>query len=268
LSGLFVRKLPEVPNYTVPAWTTDERTRAAPWYLEVYKGAERIDTFDLSSQSRFVCGRAGGEGQGVDLDLGTHNTISRCALTCNTWLCGVVPQTNLYVSNRSLQPPLRTPPLLQAPCRTAARVRREPLAVRPLLIAGHQAQRAAGRDEEVPSARARQLDPVRPFVEEIHRRPGHGGRPQQTLRRRLRRRHGAVSTVGDEVRAGVRQANEPLLGPPGRAAQCRRPSQFKEQPGPPRQSSWGRCDLSSRCPHGWRARRRMSTRAGAVHWRT
>ena len=79
LSSLFVKKLPEVPNYIVPAWAADESARAAPWYLEVYKGAERIDTIDLSGQSRFVCGRPGGEAHSVDLDLSSHHTISRYA---------------------------------------------------------------------------------------------------------------------------------------------------------------------------------------------
>ena len=77
LSGVWAKQLPDIPNYVVPAWAHDEKTRAAPWYLEVYQGTEHTGMVDLSSQARFLCGRSGGEMLGVDVDLGSHDTISR-----------------------------------------------------------------------------------------------------------------------------------------------------------------------------------------------
>ena len=79
---MFKRKLPEVHNYTVPAWAHEEGTRAAPWNLTVNKGQSQMGgTIDLSKQARWLCGRSGGEAHGVDLDLGSHDTISRCAIS-------------------------------------------------------------------------------------------------------------------------------------------------------------------------------------------
>ena len=81
LSNLFKKKLPPIPNYTVPAWAQEENTKTASWYLMVHRHGENIETIDLSRQSRFLCGRAGesrGETDGIDVDLGTHHSVSRC----------------------------------------------------------------------------------------------------------------------------------------------------------------------------------------------
>eukprot|EP00619_Florenciella_sp_RCC1007_P018010 CAMPEP_0205946370 /NCGR_PEP_ID=MMETSP1325-20131115/69007_1 /ASSEMBLY_ACC=CAM_ASM_000708 /TAXON_ID=236786 /ORGANISM="Florenciella sp., Strain RCC1007" /LENGTH=248 /DNA_ID=CAMNT_0053317433 /DNA_START=807 /DNA_END=1553 /DNA_ORIENTATION=+ len=77
--NLFKKRLPDAPsNYCVPAWAlADESASAAPWSFEVYKGAEKISTIDLSRQARFVCGRSGSEVRGADLDCGSHSSISR-----------------------------------------------------------------------------------------------------------------------------------------------------------------------------------------------
>ena len=77
---MFKKQLPPIPNYTVPAWAQHENTKTASWYLEVYKGGEKIDTFDLTKQARFACGRWGGSGGevlGIDVDLGSHHSVSR-----------------------------------------------------------------------------------------------------------------------------------------------------------------------------------------------
>ena len=77
MSRLFRRKLPDIPKYVVPAWAQDEGVNAAPWFLDVYTGGDKILEIDLSGQARFLAGRSGNQGFSIDLELGTHDSISR-----------------------------------------------------------------------------------------------------------------------------------------------------------------------------------------------